>query len=573
MWQTVPFLLAVQVLYSSEESFAKPTPVVMTDSGAVSGEVITVGNRSIDAFLGIPYARPPIGELRFRKPEGVAPWNGTYQATARTPPCWQRVLHFIADAPLNYSAVASEDCLYLNIWKRSSTSTASRTFNEKRPVVVFIYGGAFQWGDSSLFLYDPANFVALSDVVFVTFDYRVSIFGFFSLGRPELPGNFGLWDQYLALDWVRKNIAAFGGDPDEVTLIGQSAGAISVGLQASSPKRQGLFKRAILMSSTPLSLIFGFTHRGVGKFIYVAGALGCYNQSQSLDEQLNSVMSCLRKVDASFIIRTIETLDYTFQSFGPEYGDEFFPEHPLAAKTWEKLPFNEIILGTTADEGAFMLGYFQHSFPALEVFLAADYRLTMTTALLPLFGTSLPRARSIVKAYFGGPDVQHTNESVVKIASELIGDGVFYCPVKLMAEVAARQGINTYRYLFAHRPSYSVWPEWMGVTHGDDTTFVLGSLPFLKDQSRYTEVLGDVAIKKLQQLDYTSEEENFMQQIVAIISSFVATGKPHLPDPGQEWHRYDPSDPVVLQLRPENISEVKEKQDNCELWRPDLLME
>ncbi|KAL3223135.1 hypothetical protein MRX96_027740 [Rhipicephalus microplus] len=308
---------------------------------------------------------------------------------------------------------------------------------------------------------------------------------------PELPGNFGLWDQYLALDWVRKNIAAFGGDPDEVTLIGQSAGAISVGLQASSPKRQ---------------------------------------------------------VDASFIIRTIETLDYTFQSFGPEYGDEFFPEHPLAAKTWEKLPFNEIILGTTADEGAFMLGYFQHSFPALKVFLAADYRLTMTTALLPLFGTSLPRARSIVKAYFGGPDVQHTNESIVKIASELIGDGVFYCPVKLMAEVAARQGINTYRYLFAHRPSYSVWPEWMGVTHGDDATFVLGSLPFLKDESRYTEVLGDVAIKKLQQLDYTSEEENFMQQIVAIISSFVATGKPQLPDPGQEWHRYDPSDPVVLQL-------------------------
>ncbi|KAL1423093.1 hypothetical protein MTO96_021475 [Rhipicephalus appendiculatus] len=524
IWRMVPFLLAVQVVYSSEESFAKSTHVVMTDSGAVSGKVITVGNRSIDAFLGIPYAKPPVGELRFRKPEGVVPWNGTYQATARTPPCWQTVLRFVADAPLNYSTVASEDCLYLNIWKRSSTCSTSGTCNEKRPVVVFIYGGAFQWGDSSLFVYDPANFVALSDVVFVTFEYRVSIFGFFSLGRPELPGNFGLWDQYLALDWVRKNIAGFGGDPDEVTLIGQSAGAVSVGFQACSPKRQGPFKRAVLMSSTPLSLILGFTHRGVGKFIHVAGALGCYNQSKSLDEQLNSVLSCLRKVDPSFIIRTIETLDHTYQVFVPEYNDEFFPEHPLAAKTWAKLPFNEIILGTTADEGTLMLDYIQHSFPAMEVLLATDYRLTMTTALMPLFGTSLSRARSIVNEYFGGPDVQHTSESVLKITSEIIGDGVFYCPVKLMAEVAARQGIDTYRYLFAHRSSHSFWPEWMGVTHGDDNFYVLGSLPFLKDKSRYTEVLGDVGIKKLQQLDYTSKEENFMQQIVAIISSFVTTG-------------------------------------------------
>ncbi|XP_037516135.1 acetylcholinesterase-like [Rhipicephalus sanguineus] len=572
MWQIVPFLLAVQAVYSNEESFAKPTRVVMTDSGAVSGKVIIVGNRSIDAFLGVPYAKPPVGELRFRKPEGVVPWNGTYQATARTPPCWQTALRFIADAPLNYSS-ASEDCLYLNIWKRSSTCATSGTCNEKRPVVVFIHGGAFQWGDSSLFVYDPANFVALSDVVFVTFDYRVSIFGFLSLGKPELPGNFGLWDQYLALKWVRKNIASFGGDPDEVTLIGQSAGAISVGLQASSPKQEGLFKRAVLMSSTPPSLILGFTHRGVGKFIHVTGALGCYNQSQSVDEQLNSVMSCLRKLDPSFIMRTVETLDHTNQVFAPEYGDEFFPEHPLAAKTWAKLPFKQVILGTTTDEGTLVLDNIQYSSPALKHILATDYRLAMTIAMQPVFGISISRARPIVDAYFGGPDVQHTSEGVVKIASELIGDGVFYCPVKLMADIAARQGIDTYRYLFAHRSSFSFWPEWMGVTHGDDTAYALGSLPFLKDKSRYTKALGDAGVKKLQQLDYTSKEEHFMQQIVAIISSFVTTGKPQLPASEKEWPKYSPADPVVLQLRPGNITEVKSKKDKCELWRPYLLIE
>ncbi|XP_037278506.2 acetylcholinesterase-1 [Rhipicephalus microplus] len=573
MWQIVTLLLAAQAVYGTEESLPKPTRLVMTDSGAINGKVITVGNTSIDAFLGIPYAKPPVGDLRFRKPEYVAPWNGTYQAIARTPPCWQTALRFIEDAPVNYSTSASEDCLYLNIWKRSSTCSSAEKCNEKRPVVVFIHGGAFQWGDSSLFVYDPANFVALSDVVFVTFDYRVSIFGFLSLGKPDLPGNFGLWDQHLALNWVRKNIASFGGDPDEVTLIGQSSGAISVGLQASSPKQQGLFKRAVLMSSTPLSLILGFSHRGVGKFIHVAGALGCYNQSQKVDDQLNSVMSCLRKLDPSFIMRTIETLDHTNQVFVPEYGDEFFPEHPLAAKTWVNLPFKQVILGTTTDEGMLVLDNIQYSSPALKHILATDYRLAMTIALQPVFGISVSRARPIVDAYFGGPDVQHSSESVIKIASELIGDGVFYCPVKLMADVAARQGIDTYRYLFAHRSSFSFWPEWMGVTHGDDTTYVLGSLPFLKDESRYTKALGDVGIKKLRQLDYTSKEENFMQQIVAIISSFVATGKPQLHVLGKEWHQYSPSDPVVLQLRPGNISEVKEKKDKCELWRPHLLME
>ncbi|KAL3223134.1 hypothetical protein MRX96_027739 [Rhipicephalus microplus] len=545
MWQIVTLLLAARVIYGTEESLAKPTRLVMTDSGAINGNVITVGNRSIDAFLGIPYAKPPVGELRFRKPEYVAPWNGTYQAIARTPPCWQTALRFIEGSPVNYFTSASEDCLYLNIWKRSSTCSSSEMCNEKRPVVVFIHGGAFQWGDSSLFVYDPANFVALSDVVFVTFDYRVSIFGFLSLGKPEVPGNFGLWDQYLALNWVRKNIASFGGDPDEVTLIGQSSGAISVGLQASSPKQQGLFKRAVLMSSTPLSLILGFSHRGVGKFIHVAGVLGCYNQNQNVDEQLNSVMSCLRKLDPSFIMRTIETLDHTNQVFVPEYGDEFFPEHPLAAKTWANLPFKQVILGTTTDEGTLVLDNIQYSSPALKHILATDYRLAMTIALQPVFGISVSRARPIVDAYFGGPDVQHSSESVIKIASELIGDGH-----RLVS------GLNG-------------WVSPMAMT----PTYVLGSLPFLKDESRYTKALGDVGIKKLRRLDYTSKEENFMQQIVAIISSFVATGKPQLHVLGKEWHQYSPSHPVVLQLRPGNISEVKEKKDKCELWRPHLLME
>jgi para-nitrobenzyl esterase len=191
------------------------------------------------AFKGIPYAQPPVGNLRWRSPSPATPWQGVINATQFGYTCWSSVPNDTVFTPEN------ENCLTLNIWTGAMSTT------EKRPVMVWIYGGGFQFGGTATPVYNGENFAKLG-VVLVTVNYRTGVFGF--LAHPELDlegsfsGNFGLQDQLFALKWVRANIAAFGGDPQDITFFGESAGAMSMGLLMTSPKAQGLFQKTILES-------------------------------------------------------------------------------------------------------------------------------------------------------------------------------------------------------------------------------------------------------------------------------------------------------------------------------------
>ncbi|KAH6929828.1 hypothetical protein HPB50_005979 [Hyalomma asiaticum] len=419
-------------------------------------------------------------------------------------PCWQTTLRFVDGAPLDYYSSASEDCLYLNVWRRSSVCSDPTGCNARRPVIVFIYGGAFTWGDSALFVYNMANFAALSDAVCVTFNYRLSILGFFSLDRPELPGNVGLWDQNLVLKWVRSNIASFGGDPEDVTLVGQSAGGICVGLHAASPHSQGLFKRALMTSGAPLSLILGSSHSGEGKFIHIVGLLGCYDYKRSLDDQLSDALACLKTVERNFYLQD--------------------PGGSRSDATWKKLPIQKVLFGNVLNEGTLLLDNIQYASPGFKSILSTDYRLAITLSMQPMFGISVAQARGIVQAYFGDADIEHTEEQVRVLFSELLGDAAFDCPVQLMSELTSEQGMDTYRYVFAHRGSYSFWPEWMGVAHSDETMYILGSLPFLNDPAYKVEAMGAAASEVMVSKNYTIEEYRFMEDVVKAVYSFVKTG-------------------------------------------------
>jgi len=216
-----------KALASSSE---RPTVTV------TGGEVRGVVEDGITSFKGIPFAAPPVGELRWKAPQPVAPWDGVREAKDFGPMPMQRLLF----------TKGSEDCLYLNVW------TAAKDPTERRPVMVWIYGGAFNGGWAGDATYDGTNF-AKKGVVLVTFNYRIGVFGF--LAHPELSaesgkgsGCYGIQDQIAALRWVRENIANFGGDPSNVTIFGQSAGGISVALLAQSPPAKGLFHRAISQS-------------------------------------------------------------------------------------------------------------------------------------------------------------------------------------------------------------------------------------------------------------------------------------------------------------------------------------
>jgi para-nitrobenzyl esterase len=211
---------------------------VVTESGAISG-VLANGLR---VYKGIPFAAPPVGDLRWRPPVDAAPWTGTRKADAFAPACMQVGVSM----PGETTPAVSEDCLYLNIW----TPAEAKTAPEHLPVIVWIYGGGYINGSASMPLY-WGDRLAQKGVVVVTISYRLGPLGFLAL--PELTresphhssGNYGLMDQIAALEWIQRNIAAFGGDPKCVTIAGQSSGSISVSILMVSPLAKGLFQRAI----------------------------------------------------------------------------------------------------------------------------------------------------------------------------------------------------------------------------------------------------------------------------------------------------------------------------------------
>ena len=205
------------------------------------GSVVGVRSGALASYKGIPFAAPPVRELRWKAPQPVVPWQGDLVADRYSPMCLQPLraknsVFYLGEEP------SSEDCLYLNVW-----STASA--GDKRPVMVFVYGGGWTIGSASLPLYGGEP-LAKKGAVVVSFNYRVGALGF--LAHPELTaegggasGNYGLMDMVAALEWVKANIARFGGDPANVTLYGQSAGSVAIALLAASPQANGLFHRAI----------------------------------------------------------------------------------------------------------------------------------------------------------------------------------------------------------------------------------------------------------------------------------------------------------------------------------------
>lgn len=219
---------------------ARPSSVVATDLGRVQGDV----DQGIASWKGIPFAAPPVGILRWRMPQKAVPWRGVRRTTAYANDCMQRPFGGDA-APLG--TTPAEDCLYLNVWEPADAKA-------KLPVVFWIYGGGLANGGASPPTYRGAN-LARQGVMFVSINYRVGRFGFFAhpaLTKADadkgLLGNYGFMDQIAALKWVKRNIAAFGGDPANITVVGQSAGGRSVHNLMTSPLSQGLFARAVVMS-------------------------------------------------------------------------------------------------------------------------------------------------------------------------------------------------------------------------------------------------------------------------------------------------------------------------------------
>ncbi|VVC93855.1 unnamed protein product [Leptidea sinapis] len=234
---------------------------VEVEEGILEGEILSneCGN-IFYSFKGIPYAEPPIGDLRFKAPKPKKPWQGVRQAKQHGSICYQHDNH----PP--FAAKGNEDCLYLNVYTPTCTPI-------KLPVMVYIHGGAFRIGDGNSDRYGPV-FLLKHNVILVTINYRLEILGFLCLDSKDIPGNAGMKDQVAALRWVQKNIRNFGGDPDNVTIFGESAGGASVSFHLVSPMSKGLFKRAIMQSGS-ITCWWSTVYKARERALLLARELGC----------------------------------------------------------------------------------------------------------------------------------------------------------------------------------------------------------------------------------------------------------------------------------------------------------
>lgn len=280
--------------------------VIKTLLGRVRGMTSQASTgKQVDVWNSIPYAKPPTGQLRFRHPKPMDPWDGVLDVRKQPNSCWQTMDDFFGDfsgsTMWNANTERNEDCLYLSV-------TVPRPRPKNATVMVWIYGGGFVTGTSTLEVYDPKILVSEESVIYVAIQYRLASLGFLYLDGPGAPGNMGMFDQVAALQWIQSNIAFFGGNPNNITLFGESAGAASVSMHLLSPLSRNLFSQGIMQSGSatvPWGLID--KEESIQRGLKLAEAVGCPNNRANLTNTLD----CLQTINASILVNNEVTFEFT----------------------------------------------------------------------------------------------------------------------------------------------------------------------------------------------------------------------------------------------------------------------
>lgn len=425
-------------------------PILNPPCGSVKGQF----RKDIACFKGIPYARPPIGKLRFRAPEPLPPWAEVRECLTHGPSSLQ-MGGITLDAPGTYHMEEkSEDCLYLNIWTPAQTST------ERYPVYVFIHGGAFATGSGSDLIYDGLR-MAQSGVVVVTINYRLGALGFLAtrglLEESGMAGNYGILDQIQALRWVQENIEAFGGDPSQVTIGGQSAGAYSVTALMLSPLAKGLFQQAIVESGSIFSVpAFAMLNRGNLEKTLENGHLFCQlygiadtkaglDQLRALPGEMLAALSMV-KSDQS-------TVPNAF-GFWPVYDGVVLPKDPVAALKNGNVNKVKLLLGYNTDESTlFIKGHTN-----LGIYQMLCYHI---------FG---PEHAPDVMEHFN-VDADHSPLARLR---EVYTHSAFLIGMVMTAKAYANMGLDTYFYNFNYDPAI-LKIVGLNTAHGMELPFVFGN--------------------------------------------------------------------------------------------------
>jgi para-nitrobenzyl esterase len=445
------FLFLLNLFVQAQNNPDSNLLVIKTANGVLQGTC----RSGISMFRGVPYAQPPVGDLRWKEPQPVKNWDGVLKADHFAARAMQ--LPIYSDMQFRSEGV-SEDCLYLNIW------TPAKTGKEELPVLVYFYGGGFRAGDGSEYRYDGES-MARRGILAVTVNYRLGVFGF--MAHPGLTkesphhasGNYGLLDQTEALRWIHKNIAAFGGNPDHITIAGESAGSFSVNAQVISPLPRNLFAAAIGESGA----VVGFKPM---TSLQEAEKIG----TRFSDSMGTKSISELRAMPAEKILQA--TGNPGMGNFPMDVDGYFFPEQPLVLYKSGRIAKVPLLVGWNSEEGSwqFLLGKDE---PTKENYIKAVRKMYPT------------QADEILKLYFVKDD-----SDVERVATALASDNFIGFGTWRWAELHAKTNSPVYRYFYTKarpglrteicKPSVSkeqIPGTFHGASHSAEIEYALGNLP------------------------------------------------------------------------------------------------
>jgi len=495
--------------------------VVTTDTGPVQG-LATATYRS---FLGIPYAAPPVGNLRWKAPQPAARWHGVRLALAAGSTCMQT-------NPQTGLIVGAEDCLFVNVYTPANANPSS-----KLPVMVWLHGGAMTTGSGSDPQYDASVLTGKANAVIVTLNYRLGALGF--LGHPALfgesadaAGNYGLLDVQAALRWVKNNISAFGGDHCKVTLFGGSSGALLVWDNIASPTAAGLFHRAITQSFAPSFVpnILGGTYtpdqaQGIG--LATAANAGCVGSD-------SAALACLRGKTGSQIVTAQGATALTAQ-FGPVIGGHYLPMLPFQALLTGAYNHVSMINGSNHDEATFIV---DAAFDLQgQPLTTASYEAIVTQ----MFG---PAAPAVLAQY---PASNYSTPGVAY--ATLLTDSGFSCTARTVNRTIGNT-VSLYAYEFNDPNAPAFIPSFnfpLKAYHGAEIQYIF--------QSAFAALI------------LTPSQFALSDQMIKYWGKFAATGSPNSSG-SPNWQKYNPSSDTYLSFVPGNVHMISDfaVDHKCAFW-------
>lgn len=525
---------------------------VTVSEGVLEGELVqNEYGGTYCSFKGIPFAQPPLGDLRFKAPQPPTPWEGVRAAKEFGPKCYQN------DVFTKFGRIGSEDCLYLNVY------TPEVKPDKPLPVMFWVHGGGFLCGGSNDDLYGP-EFLVRQGVIVVSINYRLEVLGFLCLDTPEIPGNAGMTDQVQALRWVNKNIANFGGDPKNITIFGESAGGASVSYLLVSPMSKGLFKRAIAQSGSSLC-DWVQTIKPRERALALARQLGCYSEDNKELYEFFKNQPIEKLVEAAAPLQLTEAQksasDIKFSiSDEKKFGDNerFFYGDMIDVVSNGVHEGVDIMTGFTSDEGIIALDSVEgtnmileaaRNFPEIFISKHLSFKLPMDQQLV--------LGAKIRKFYFDNPiKIPEDWDKWVKYLSMYL---FIYPTIQWIKLCAPKKKNKVYLYKFTCKSERNLFVHFKGLTD------LIGNKPVT---SHADDLLYLFNAKMMNtKVDTSSETFQLIERVTKLWTNFAKYGNPTPDDSlGAKWAPYTVEKQNYLDIGNVLTTGVAPEKDEVQFW-------